>query len=60
MNTAGFLRAEAFGPDQRRLKEFNIGSFKKVDRRWQLKSMEIRQVEADTRTRLEFDLEVEA
>lgn len=56
----GLLRAEAFGPDQRRLKEFNIGSFKKVDRRWQLKSMEIRQVEADTRTRLEFDLEVEA
>jgi hypothetical protein len=55
----GILRAEAYDRDRRLLKEFSIGSFKKVDGRWQLKSMEIRNEKTDARTRLEFDLEVE-
>lgn len=54
----GLLRAEAYGADGKLLKEFSIGSFKKVNGRWQLKSMEIRNERTDTRTRLEFDLEV--
>lgn len=57
------LRAEAFDSAGKRVKEFSIGSFKKVadasgEKRWQLKSMEIRNERNDARTRLEFDLEV--
>ncbi len=55
----GLLRAEAYGADGKLLKEFSIGSFKKVNGRWQLKSMEIRNERTDTRTRLEFDLEMD-
>ncbi len=55
----GLLRAEAFDAKNRLVKEFNIGSFKKVDGRWQLKSMEIRDELTDERSRLEFDLEIE-
>lgn len=54
----GLLRAEAFGPDGGLLKEFSIGSFKKVAGSWQLKHMEIRNEQTDSRTRLEFDLEI--
>jgi hypothetical protein len=55
----GILRAEAYDRDRLLIKEFSIGSFKKVDGRWQLKSMEIRNETTDARTRLEFDLEIE-
>jgi len=55
----GLLRAEAYDRDSRLLKEFSIGSFKKVEGRWQLKSMEIRNEKTDARTRLEFDLELD-
>lgn len=55
----GLLRAEAFDENRKLLKEFNIGGFKKVDGRWQLKSMEIRDELTDERSRLEFDLEIE-
>ncbi len=54
----GLLRAEAYGAKGEMIKEFSIGSFKKVNGRWQLKSMEIRNERTDTRTRMEFDLEV--
>ncbi len=57
------LRAEAYDAAGKTLKEFSIGSFKKVPdasgkKRWQLKSMEIRNERNDARTRLEFDLEL--
>lgn len=55
----GLLRAEAYDENHKLLKEFNIGGFKKVDGRWQLKSMEIRDELTDERSRLEFDLEIE-
>lgn len=54
----GILRAEAYDRSGRLMKEFSIGGFKKVDGRWHLKSMEIRNERTDARTRLEFDLEV--
>lgn len=54
----GLLRAEAFDAEGRLLKEFSIGSFKKVGGVWQLKSMEIRNARTDARTRIEFDLEI--
>ncbi len=57
------LRAEAYDAAGKQVKEFSIGSFKKVadasgKKRWQLKSMEIRNERNDARTRLEFDLEL--
>lgn len=56
----GLVRAEAYDAQGKLFKEFSIGSFKKVDGRWQLKSMEIRNEQTDARTRLEFDLELDA
>ncbi|MDH7502177.1 MAG: outer membrane lipoprotein-sorting protein [Verrucomicrobiota bacterium] len=55
----GILRAEAYDQNKRLVKEFNIGSFKKISGKWQLKSMEIRNDRTDALTRLEFDLEIE-
>lgn len=54
----GLLRAEAYGPDGRLWKEFSIGSFKKVQGNWLLKQMEMRDARTDSRTRIEFDLEI--
>lgn len=56
--TGGLIRAEAYDQDNRLLKEFSVRAFKKVEGRWQLKEMEIRNEKTDTRTRLEFDLEL--
>jgi negative regulator of sigma E activity len=56
VETQGLLRAEAYDQNQRLLKEFSVGSFKKVKDRWELQDMEIRNVQTDSRTRLEFDL----
>ena len=53
--TGGPILAEAYGRDGRLLKEFSIRSFKKVEGRWQLEEMEIRDVRKRSRTRLEFD-----
>jgi len=55
----GILRAEAYDENKRLVKEFNIGSFKKVSGKWQLKSIEIRNARTDALTRIEFDLEIE-
>ena len=59
VENGGILRAEAYDAANHLLKEFSIGSVKKVDGRWQIKSMEIRDARTDARSRLEFDLEVE-
>ena len=56
--TGGLIRAEAYDQDNRLLKEFSVRAFKKVEGRWQLKEMEIRNEKTDARTRLEFDLEL--
>jgi len=58
IESGGLMRAEAFGSDGRRLKEFNIGSLQKINGRFHLKSMEIRDARTDARTRLEFELEI--
>ena len=59
IKTGGIIIAEAFGSDNRRFKEFEIGGFTKVNERWALKNMEIRNVRTDTRTMLEFHYERE-
>lgn len=56
--TGGLVRAEAYGQDNQLLKEFSLRHFTRVEGRWQLKEMEIRNEKTDTRTRLEFDLEL--
>jgi len=56
---AGLLRAKAYDHQQKLLKEFHFRSVKKVNGRWQLKELEIINQQTDSRTRLEFDLEVQ-
>jgi hypothetical protein len=56
VETDGLIRAEAFDQDNKLLKEFSVGSFKKVKGKWELQDMEIRNERTDSRTRLEFNL----
>lgn len=60
LETTRLLRAEAYDGQGRMLKEFSVRSLKKVEGRWQLKAMEIRNAKTDARTRVEFDLELPA
>ena len=53
--TDGLILADAYGPDGKVLKHFSIGSITKVNDRWELKNMEIRNEKTDSRTRIEFD-----
>lgn len=52
----GIVRADAFGPDGKVLKEFRLGEFRKIDGRWQLESMRMRNLRTDTDSQLQFDL----
>jgi hypothetical protein len=58
--TGGILHADAFDAEGKHAKEFSLRSFKKVDGRWQLREMEIIDLRVDSRTRLEFDLTLDA
>jgi hypothetical protein len=55
-DTEGILQAEAYDRGQRLIKEFSLGSFKKVEGEWQLKDMKILSPPQHSRTWLEFDL----
>jgi hypothetical protein len=57
VETGGLLRAEAYDQQNKLLKEFNVGSFKKIAGQWQLHDMEIRNEQTDSRTQIVFDLE---
>lgn len=46
--------AEAYGAGGRLLKEFEVGGVTKVNGVWELKNLEMRDVESDSRTLLEF------
>jgi hypothetical protein len=59
-DTGGVLCAEAFDASGKLAKEFSVRSFKRVEGRWQLKEMEIRDLIRDSRTTMEFDLELPA
>jgi len=54
----GLIRAQAYSADGNLLKEFEIKNIKRVEGRWQLKAVGIRNEQTDTNTRLEFDLEL--
>ncbi len=54
--TGGILQAEAYDTQGKLLKNFEPKSFKKINGQWELEEMEISNVQADSRTRMEFDL----
>ncbi len=56
IETLGIVKAEAYDANDRLFKTFNPKKFKKVAGRWQLKEMEIRNVRADSKTTIAFDL----
>ena len=53
----GVVFAEAYDARGKLLKEFSPKDFKKVNGRWQLEEMEIRNVQTGSRSRIVFDLE---
>src|SRR6185436_8059953 len=53
----GLLRAEAFDQKNESQKVFEPGTVKKVNGKWQLKDLRIRNAKAKTRTELRFNLE---
>ncbi|MCC7375906.1 MAG: outer membrane lipoprotein-sorting protein [Verrucomicrobiales bacterium] len=55
--TGGIVRAEAYDAQDRLLKEFSPGSFARVGSRYELRDMEIRNDQTDSRTTLQFDIE---
>ena len=59
IDTGGIIHADAYGHDKKLLKVFEPKRFNKVNGRWQLKEMEIRNEQTDSRTTLVFDLEVD-
>jgi hypothetical protein len=55
--SGGPVLAEAYDASRKLMKEFSIRSLKKVDGRWELEEMEIRNVRTRSRTWLEFDFQ---
>ena len=53
------VQAEAYDPQGKLLKEFRPTAVEKVNGAWQLKEMEIENVQTGSRTTLEFDLQPE-
>jgi len=58
--TGGVILAEAYGPDNKLMKEFEVGGLTKVSGRWELKDMEMRTAKTDSKTVLEFKYEQNA
>lgn len=52
--TGGLIMAEAYDPKNKLLKEFEVRSFKKIEDRWELQAIQIRNLQTRSRTRLEF------
>lgn len=53
----GIVHAEAYDVNDKLLKVFDPKSFKKVKGQWELKDMDIRNVQTGSRTRIEFNLD---
>ena len=53
----GIIHAEAYDAQNKLLKEFDTKKFKKVKSEWQLEEMEIRNVQTDSRSQIEFNLD---
>jgi hypothetical protein len=59
IDTGGIVHAEAYDAQNKLLKEFDPKEFKKVNGRWELREMEIRNVQHRSSTRLEFELDAQ-
>ncbi|MBI5772234.1 MAG: outer membrane lipoprotein-sorting protein [Verrucomicrobia bacterium] len=59
IDTGGIVHADAYGADNKLLKVFEPKRFEKVNGRWQVKELEIRNEQTDSRTTLVFDRAVE-
>lgn len=57
--SGGIVMAQSYNPQGKRVKEFEVQSFKKVKGTWQLKQMTIYDNQRGSRTTLEIDLSVE-
>ena len=57
IDTGGIVHAEAYDAQNKLLKEFDPKEFKKVNGRWELSKMEIRNVKERSSTWLEFNLD---
>jgi len=57
IDTGGIVHAEAYDQGKKVIKEFDPKEFKKINGRWELQEMEIRNVKTGSRTRLEVNLE---
>ncbi len=55
--TGGIIMAEAYGPDGKLMKEFEIGGLTKVNGVWELKNMEMLNDRTDSQTIFEFKYE---
>ena len=58
--TGGVILAEAYGPDNKLMKEFEVGGLTKVSGHLELKDMEMRTAKTDSKTVLEFKYEQKA
>jgi hypothetical protein len=58
LETSNLIRAEAYDANNRELKEFQIKKISRNEGKVQVKEMEITNEQTDSRTRLEFNLEV--
>lgn len=56
IDTDGIIHADAYDSNDKLLKQFDPKSFKKVRGQWELREMEIDNVQANTRTQIEFNL----
>ena len=56
VESGGVVVAEAYDAQNRLLKEFAVNSMKKINDRWQVQQMEIRNVQTRSRTRLDFEI----
>lgn len=54
--TGGIIQAEAYDARGKSWKNFELNSFEKVNGRWQLQEMEMRNTQTRSRTRLTFDV----
>lgn len=57
--SGGLIRAQAYDASNKLLKEFEIAHVKKVEGRWQISELMIRNEQTDSKTRLLFDLNVQ-
>jgi len=57
--TGNLIYAEAYDVNNKRYKVFSLKHFTKVNGRWQVKDMELRNDKADSRTHLEFQFDAE-